>query len=233
MSSPGREMTLRQAALVAGAGLLLMAITTPFGETLIYSRLVVENDIAATARNIVAHRELFLLGVVGYLITFAADIVVTWALYLLFAPVNRSLSLLTAWFRLIYTAAALAAMLKLVTVLHLVTTAEYQIAFGADQLHAQVKLLLDSYRFEWSMSLVIFGAHLCLLGYLVFRSVYVPRAIGLVLVAAGLGWVISIWGPLVAPGASLEVVGVTVVGELIFMLWLLIRGRKLEHPALA
>jgi hypothetical protein len=233
VSNQDSGLTLRQAAIVAGAGLLLMVVTTPLGETLIYSRLVVENDIAATARNVATHRGQFLTGLVGYLITYVADIVVAWALYVLFVPVNRSLSLLTAWFRLIYTAAALAAMLKLVTVYRVATTPDYLTIFGAEQLHAQVKLLLDAYRYEWSMSLVVFGAHLCLLGTLAYRSVYVPRAIGIVLVAAGLGWIISCLGPYLAPGAHLELAGITVVGELIFMLWLLIRGSKLQHPAIA
>jgi hypothetical protein len=222
-------LRLSTAALVAGIGLLSM-VGTPLGGTLIYSRLV-EDDMVATAQNLVAHHGLFMVGVLGYLTTFAADIVVAWALYYLFAPVHRPLSLLTAWFRLVYAAAALAALLKLVTAYRLVAKPEYLSVFGAEQLHAQLKLLLDSYQYEWSMSLVIFAADLCLLGYLAYRSTYVPRWIGLVLVAAGLGWFVTCLGPYFAPGVNFQAVLITAAGELIFMLWLLIRGRKLEQPA--
>jgi Domain of unknown function (DUF4386) len=90
-------------------------------------------------------------------------------------PVNRSVSLLRAWFRLVYTVIALFGLLNLVTVYRLLSTPDYLTAFGSGQLHAQAMLLLNSYRYDWSMSLVIFGIHLGLLGYLIYRSGYVPK----------------------------------------------------------
>lgn len=223
-------MTLRQAALVAGLGLLTMAIAAPFAEFIVYKKLVIPGDIEETVRNILAKRGLFLAGLFAYLITFICDVLVAWALYVLLAPTNRSVSLLTAWFRLVYTAIALFAMLKLVTVFRLLHTPDYLTLFGSDQLHAQVRLLLDSFRYEWSMGLVFFGIHLGLLGSLVYRSGYIPRILGILLAIAGLGWLIYELNPYLFPNADLGFIMITFFGELIFMLWLLVRGWTLQEP---
>ena len=81
------------------------------------------------------------------------------------------------------------------------------------------------------MSLVIFGIHLVLLGCLIYRSGYIPRIIGILLVIDGLGWVIDSLQPYLYPNAHLGFLFITFFGELIFMLWLLIRGWKIPEPA--
>lgn len=187
-------------------------------------------NIEQTVQNISAHGGLFLAAIFGYLITFIEDVVIAWALYILFAPVNRSLSLLTAWFRLLYAAIVLVGWLNLVTVYRFLTTPDYLTAFGSAPLHAQVKLLLNSFRYDWSISLVIFGIHLVLLGYLIYRSAYIPKIIGILLVIDGLGWVIDSLRPYFYPNPPLRFLFVTFFGELIFMLWLSIRGWKIREP---
>jgi hypothetical protein len=222
-------LTLRQAALIAGFGYLLSPVTT--AEFSIMPKLVIPGNIEQTVQNISAHQGLFVVAILCYLITFIEDIVIAWALFYLLAPVNRSLSLLTAWFRLIYTAVVLVGWLNLVTVFRLLNTPDYLIAFGSQQLHAQVKLLLASFRYDWSMSLVIFGIHLILLGYLIYRSGYIPKIIGILLVIDGLGWVIDSLQAYLYPNARLGFLFITFFGELVFMLWLLIRGWKIKQPA--
>lgn len=188
---PDEGLTLRQAALTAGFGMLLMAACAPFAEFYVFPKLIVRGAVAQTLQNVAANRGLFLAGIFGYLINFACDVVITWGLYILFIPVNRALSLLAAWFRLVYTAIAVSALFKLVTVFHLATSPDYLRLFGPQELQAQVKLLLDSFRWEWSMSLMLFEVHLVLAGWLAFRSGYVPRIIGILLVIDGLGWLVD------------------------------------------
>ena len=221
-------LTLRQAALIAGFAYLLSPVTT--AEFSIMPKLVIPGNIEQTVQNIVAHHGLFVAAIFCYLITFIEDVVIAWALYVLLVPVNRSVSLLTAWFRLVYTAIALFGWLNLVTVFRLLNTPDYLTAFGSAQLHAQVLLLLRSFRYDWSMSLVIFGIHLVLLGYLIYRSGYIPRIIGILLVIDGLGWVIDSLQPYLYPNAHLGFLFITFFGELVFMLWLLIRGWKIQEP---
>ena len=224
-------MTLRQAALITGFGLLIMMIAAPFAEFFVYTKLVVTDDIDATVKNIQTSGGLFLAGILAYLIVFVFDVIVAWALYVLLAPVNRSVSLLTAWFRLVYTAVALFSMLKLVTVFRMLDSPEYLAVFGSDQLPAQVKLLLDSFRYEWGIGLILFGIHLVLVGYLVYRSAYIPKLLGILLVIAGLSWMIFEVGPFLLPDADLGFLLIPISGELIFMAWLLVRGWKIPEPS--
>jgi Domain of unknown function (DUF4386) len=221
-------VTLRQAALVAGFAYLLNPVS--YAEFSIYPKLVAAGNAAQTAQNISAHLGLFAAAILCYIVSFIGDVVIAWALYVLLAPVNRALSLLAAWFQLVYAAVALCSVFGLLDVYHLLSTPYYLTIFGAGQLHAQVWLLLHSFHYEWSMSLIIFGIHLVLVGYLVFRSGYIPWIFGIALSIAGLGWIIGGFGPYVLPNANLDFTFITAFGEVIFTLWLWIRGWKVKEP---
>jgi len=231
LTNRGDGLTLRQAALIAGFGYLLSPVS--YAEFAIYPKLVIPGNIDQTVQNLVGHQGLFLTAIFCYLITFLEDVVIAWALYVLLAPVNRSLSLLTAWFRLVFTAVVVVGWLNLVTVFRLLNTPDYMTLFGPQELHAQVRLLLSSFRYDWSMSLIIFGIHLILLGCLIYRSGYIPRIIGILLVIDGLGWEIDSLQPYLYPNAHLGFIFITFFGELVFMLWLLIRGWKIQEHAVA
>jgi hypothetical protein len=226
-------MTLRQAALVAAitsfAPLLLGGV--PFAEFYVFARLIVPGDTAETVRNVLADRGLFLTAVFAHLVTFVADVILAWALYVLLAPVHRALSLLAAWFRLVYTAVALGGLMHLVSAFRLLDDGAYAEAFGAEMLHAQVEVLIRSFRYEWSLSIVIFGIHVALLGVLVARSGYIPRILGVLLAIAGLGYVVNYLGPYLYPNLDLGFLFVTFFGELVFAVWLLVRGWRIPEPA--
>jgi hypothetical protein len=121
-------------------------------------------------------------------------------------------------------------LLNLVTAYRLLNTPDYVRIFGSGQLQAQVQLLLNSFRYDWSLGLVLFGIHLVLLGYLVYRSSYIPRIIGILLAINGLGWMIDSLRPYLFPTTHLGFVFITFFGELVFMFWLLIRGWKIQEP---
>ena len=220
---------MRQAALTAGIAYLLMPVT--FAEFYVFPKLIIPGNIEQTAQNITAHGRLFFVAILCNLITLLLDVVIAWALYILLVPVNRSLSLLTAWFRLIYTAVALVGVLNLVTVLRLLHTPAYLTAFGSQQLHAQVQLLLNSFRYDWSIGLLIFGIHLDLLGYLIYRSGYIPKILGLLLFIVGSSWIISTLRPYLYPNVHLGFISTLGFGELIFPLWLVIRGWKIPEQS--
>ena len=226
----GQGITLREAALIAGFGVLIMAFATPFAELFVYEKLVIPGNIEATMQNITGNMGLFLAGIFGYFITFVCDVLVAWALYILLIPVNRSLSLLTAWLRLVYTVIAFFSLAKLMTVFRMLSEQDYLAVLGTDQLHAQIHLLLNSFQYEWGMSLALFGIHLGLLGYLVYRSGYIPSILGSLLVIAGSGWVIHSLGPYIYPNVNFEFLTITFCGELVFTLWLLLRGWQIQEP---
>lgn len=219
-------LTLRQAALVAGIAYLLMPVA--FAEFYVFPKLIVHENIEQTVRNIASHQALFFVGILCHFITLILDIIIAWALYVLLAPVNRALSLLAAWLRLVYASFYLAGLHSLVTVLYLVQTPYNQMLFGDQQLHAQVQLLIGSFRN--SINLALFGLDLLLLGYLVYKSGYIPRILGAVLALVGLGWMLYVLVPYVYPDAPLGFVPLMGAGELLFPLWLVIRGWKIQDP---
>jgi len=232
MTSMGQRndgLTLRQAALVAGFSYLLSPVT--IAEFSLYPKLVIRGNIEQTAQNIAAHGKLFVAAILCYYITMILDIVTAWALYILLAPVNRSLSLLTAWFRVVYAAIALVAVFNLTTAYRLVHTPEYLPAFGTGPLHAQLLLLLNSYRYDWSFSLIVFGIHLALLGFLIYRSGYMPRILGALIFIDGFVWVINPLKAYLYPNAHIDFLFMISFVELLLPLWLVIRGWKLQEPS--
>jgi len=223
----GEWLTLLQAALIAGFTYLLMPVT--IAEFYINPKLLVAGNVEQTAQNIATHGRLFAAAILCYLVTLIFDVIIAWALYILLMPVSRSVSLLTAWFRLVYTLIALVGLLNLTTVYRLLHTPVYITAFGPGPLNAQVLLLLNSYRYDWSFSLIIFGIHLGLLGYLIYRSHYIPRIIGILLVLDGLVWIVNPLQPYLYPNAHLGFLFPISFVELILPLWLVIRGWKIQE----
>jgi len=229
MEAPrGDGLSLRQAALTVGFAYLLNPV--PYAEFGIYPKLVIPGQIAQTVANIGANHAQFMVMIFCYLVNFIEDIVIAWALYILLAPVNRSLSLLAALLRLMYTAIALGGMFNLVTVYRMVTTPEFVTNFGASQFNAQIDLLIHEFRYDYSFSIcVIFSLHLILIGYLIIRSRYIPWWLGAIIVVDGLGWIVSNLQPYFYPDANLGFIMITYFGELLLMLWLLIRGWSLTQ----
>jgi hypothetical protein len=158
-------------------------------------------------------------------------VVIAWTLYIFFKPVSTDLSLLTAWFRLVYATILGVALVNFFLVLQLVGRAQYQTLFVNDHLNAQVMVYLDAFKYGRLVGLVCFGIHLLLLGYLVCKPGYVPRILGILLVLAGVGYLIdTLANALLAnyedyqPVFLLIVAVPSAVGELAFALWLLLRG---------
>jgi small-conductance mechanosensitive channel len=125
------EISPRQAARIAGYGYLAIFVLAIFANFFVRERLIEPGDAAATASNIMGSEALFRLGLVSFLAVFVLDLVIAWALYVLFRHVSRDVSLLTAWFRLVYTTLLGVALIFLFLVLQLVSGAGYLTAFEA------------------------------------------------------------------------------------------------------
>jgi hypothetical protein len=225
------KTSLGRASFIAGIALLVSAVAAPLAEFFIYPALVVSGSAEETTKNIIAKAGLFRTGIFCYMLTFFCDIVLAWALYILLKPVNENLSLLTAWLRLIYTIMAVIALVNLVVVARLLITSNNSTILTPDQLYAQVKISLTEFRTGWSFSFVFFGIHLVLLGYLIIRSKYIPSILGILLIITGLGWFISNLRPVFFSQLSISSTIINIAGsfELIFMLWLLIKGARLKE----
>ncbi|HXB45573.1 MAG TPA: DUF4386 domain-containing protein [Puia sp.] len=224
--NPTSKLSLNAFGLIAGLGILLMS-SSPYAEFIVYGKLVDSGNAAITFKNITAHETLFISGILSYLFNFICDIVVAWALYGLLKPVNESLSLLTAWFQLVYAVISLVATVHLVTVLRLIHPADYMAVYSPEQQNSLVMQSLYAFRDEWSFGFFFFAFHLIMLGYLVFMSEYIPRIMGICLIIAGSGYLINTLQPFLYPKAKMDFITITYFGELIFMFWLLIKGWRI------
>ena len=176
------------------------------------------------AENIINNNHLFSVAIFLILLTLIADVVAAWALYVFLKPVNKSLSLLTAWFRLIYTAMYFIALYNLLKILSIAKSIEHLKHTGIGQINDDIFLYIKAFRVEGSFGLIIFGLYLILLGYLVYKASYVPKIFGAILILAGLSWVIDNLGTFLFPEIDTSFLFVFTMGELIFMLWLLFKG---------
>jgi hypothetical protein len=222
-------MTVRRAALVVMFSLTVTTVGIPIAEFVVWPSLIDSTSIEQTVSNIRANEGAFLFASFAYLAGFIGDVVVAWGLYYLLRPVSRSLAALAAGFRAVQAIIAIGAALNLFTAFRLLKS-ESLAALGIDHLHAQVLVLLSSFRYEWSLALVIFGIHLGLLGYLMIRSSYIPRLVGIALAIAGIGYIVYNLRPYLYPDAEIGFVFATYPGELVFVLWLAIWGWRVPDP---
>jgi hypothetical protein len=119
-------------------------------------------------------------------------------------------------------------LVNFVIALQFLSGADYLSAFSTDQLHAQAMLFLNAFDYGWNIGLAIFGFHLLVLGYLVFKlSGYMPKILGVLVIIAGLGYMIDSFGNLLSPTYDANIALFTFIGEVLLILWLLIKGARL------
>lgn len=223
---PTADISPRTVALIAGLGLLVMAVLAPFALFGVLQTLVVPADAGATVENIVASEGLFRIGIAAFLIVIMLDVLVAWALYVLLRPVDRTLALLTAWLRLVFAAVFGYALVNLLDVAQLIGAAG-QSALQGEQLQAQVMASIASFDNGWTgIALAIFGLHLFGLGVLLFRSSRFPKFLGVLVVIAGGGYLVDSCGMILVPDYTWTIGTFTFVGEALLILWLFWRAMK-------
>ncbi len=206
----------RSAALIAGTGLLAMAVIAAFANFAVIANLVVPGDPSATAANIAESAGLLRLAAAGFIIVAILDVIVAWGLYIVLRSVNPSLSLLGGWLRLAYAAVLAVAINSLLSALR---------AGPMDP--ALPAFFLESFDSLWQIGLIIFGVHLVVVGFLAWQSDFIHWLFGVLLIISGLGYIVDGFGTVLSPDYSLDLALYTFIGEVAFMFWLLIRGRKL------
>ena len=204
--------SIRKASTTAGVGLLVMSVLSAFGYIVAVKGLVAPGNVARTAKNIAGHEGLFRFGILSLYLVAILDVVVAWALYRVFKPASDTLSKLAAWLRVAYAAVFTVAISQLV---------------GALRLHTQALEHINTFTKIWDAGLVLFGLNLFVLAYLAYKSVYVPRLLGVLLGIAGFGYVFDTVVRALVRGSSSDVSAITGMGEFVFALWLVVRGRRI------
>ncbi|HMD80715.1 MAG TPA: DUF4386 domain-containing protein [Anaerolineales bacterium] len=205
----------RTAAIIAGTGLLLMAILSPIAYLNIFQNLVQFDNPALTAQNILHSMGAFRTVILLLFAVALLDVLVAWALYIVLMPANKNLSALAAWLRVIYGIIFIFAISKLYVALQVIT------ADGT-----QTMTLLKAFQSIWDQGLILFGFHLLVLGYLAFKSGYVPKWLGGLLLLAALGYIVDGFGKMLSPAYNLSIAQFTFIGEVFLIFWLLWMGIK-------
>jgi len=204
------------AALIAGISLLAMAVIAAYANFAIIMNLDVPGDPSTTAANLVESAGRARLAAAGFIIVGILDVIVAWGLYIVLRSVNPSLSLLGGWLRLAYAVILAVAINSLLNALH---------AGPMDP--ALAGFFLESFDSLWQIGLIVFGLHLCVVGYLAWQAEFIHWLFGLLLIIAGLGYIVDGFGTVLIPDYSLDLAMFTFMGEVALIFWLLIRGRKL------
>ena len=218
-------MTVQTYARIAGALFLLSFVAGGFGEAYVPSKLMVSGDATATAQNIKALDSLFRMGFAGYLVEAVCDIALSLILYVLLRPVRKDLALLAAFFGLVGTAVFAAAELFYLAPSPILGGAGYLKTFSPDQLNTMALLSLKLYGYGGAMFTVFYGVAWVLRGYLIFRSGYLPKFLGVLMTLGGLAFItrnfLLVLAPAYAPGSLLLLM---LPGGLSLTAWFLVKG---------
>ncbi len=210
-----RNWSPATASLVSGLGLLVMVVLMTVGYFGGIIPLITPGDAAGTAEKISESGAVYQAGVCCVFAVILLDVLVAVAWYALFKNVNRRVSAAAAWMRVSFAAAFAVAAGQLAYAYTLLDSPE-------QALHA-----IESFRTIWLISLGLFGLYLILIGYLEFRSIFVPAVFGVLLVISGAGYVVDALGVAFVDGFT-PVYGLfAIIGETSGIFWLLIKGRKL------
>jgi hypothetical protein len=219
----------KKTARIAGLLYLVNGITGFFGIVYVPAKLIVAGNAAATANNILASEGLFRLGIVSELICAAEYVFLLWVLYRLLSGVNKTHATLMVILGLVFIPIMCVNVLNEIAALMLVRGSDFLSVLDKHQQEAMAMLFLDLHRYGYIVG-SIFGLWLFPFGVLVFRSRFLPRILGVLLIAAGFGYLADTFTPLLLPSYAnlvgrLASIPLT-LGEPAIILWLLIRGAK-------
>jgi hypothetical protein len=229
-------------ARTAGLLYLIVVVTAIFSELYVPSQIIVRGDALATANNILASEWLFRLGIATGLIASTVFLLVPFVLYKLLQQVDRNLAVLMLVFAVASVPISFINKAHNLDVLWLLGGADYLQAFTTEQLHAQVMLSLKASANGYLVAELFWGLWLFPFGYLVFKSGFLPRVLGILLMIGCFGYLTEVIGRILFPegyadaAISSFIIIPSALGEFGICLWLLIMGARVptngvsRHP---
>jgi hypothetical protein len=215
---------------IAGILYLLVIVGGAFATGYVPAALVVSGNAVATAHNIVAHEELYRLSLAVHIFILLCNIPLAVIFYDLFKRVNRRVAMLVAFFLLVGTAIEAATLLSQFEPLILLGNGHYLSVVAAAQLQAEAYTSLELQAIGFNICLVFFGCYCLSIGYLIFRSTFLPRLLGVLLVIGGLCYLMYSFASFIAPAFASGLVPYiqlpSGIAEVSLTLWLLIAGLK-------
>jgi hypothetical protein len=226
------EASPRVLSRIGGTLYLIIIVLGLFGEAFVRNRIIVSGDATATAANIRLLESLWRFGVAAEFVLLISAVTLALILFVLLRPVSRDLALLAVFFNLVSLAVEAVAALNLAAALFPLGNAGYLTAFQQEQLYAMASLSIKAHGYGFGVALIFFGCECLILGYLIFRSGYLPKAVGVLMQIAGLCYLTNSFALLLAPTIANRLFPAVLVpafvGEASLCLWLLVKGVNAE-----
>ena len=221
--------SIQRNARIAGILYLSLIPFSIFSMIFVPSQLLVAGNGTATASNIMASESLFRQSIISALTVQVINIFLVLALYRLLRPVNKTMAVLMVVFSLVAVPIAMLNELNHFAVLLLSTGAVNMVGFSAEQLQALIPLFLDLHEYGLSIAGIFWGLWLFPMGYLIYRSGYLPKFLGVLLMIGCFGYLVDSLAIFLLPGSQVNIATFTFWGEVLFPLWLLIKGVDIEQ----
>lgn len=221
--------SINKTARIAGALYLLLLPLGILGLIYLQAAIIVEGDVATTASNVLASGMLFRFSILASLLIPIVNICVVLTLYKILNPVNKNIALLMVMLILLGAPIAILSEANRLAVLSLLNNTSYLVTFTIEQVQTLAFFLLELHRYGMNVASIFWGLWLLPLGYLVFKSNFLPKIIGILLIIGGLGYLVDFFIVVLLPDIHVTVSQFTFIGELLLPLWLLIKGVNVEQ----
>jgi hypothetical protein len=220
--------SINKLARAAGFLYLITIITGGFAEAFVREGLTVPGDAVATAHNILASEQMYRFGFVADLVCLISGTILSLIFYVLFKPVNRRLSLLALIFSIVAGAVMAVNLLNQLAPLLLLHKPVYLKAFTIEQLQTLSLFFLNLQEQGYGISLLLFAFYFPLIGYLVYKSDFLPRILGIIYTLAGVGYLMNSLSMFLFPHLSSYLFPYVLlpafIGESSMCIWLLVKG---------
>jgi uncharacterized protein DUF4386 len=226
------NISINKIARIGGLLYLVIIAAGTYSELFVRSNLIVSGDAARTATNIISSQLLWRTGIAADLLMHICDIPLMLIIYILLKPVSKNLALMALLFNLVQTAVLVINKLNLAVALFPLSSAGYLNSFNPQQLYTLTYLSIKSHAYGFGFGLIFFGFTCIVEGYLIFKSAYLPKAIGVLMQIAGVCYLINNFTLIIAPEISDKLFPVLMapsfIAELSLCLWLIFKGVRLS-----
>ena len=224
------KMSPKRLARTAGVFYLITIVAAIVAQGVIAQRIVSSTDAAVTARNIVAHADMFRFGYTMYMIEMVAQTIMTMLFYELLKPVSKTWSLVGAVIGVVGCGIKALSRVFFVAPAIVVEGSPYLNTFSTDQLHSLAQLFYEINEMGAAIAVVFFGFSTVITGWLIVRSTYLPAFLGWIAVVGGIGWLSFLWPPL-GYRLNMYIAAIGLLGSVATIVWLIVFGVKEDRWA--
>jgi hypothetical protein len=234
MINTSKKISPKSYAKIAGLLYLIIAVAGGFSIGYMPSELFVPNDAEATAQNIVNNQALFQLGIAGDILVTLLEVVLTVILYKLFKSVNQTVALVATFSRMGMSIIMGMNLINYLIPSLILSDPSYLGSFGIEQQQSLALLFLGAHKYGEYAWQLFFGLHMVALGYLIIKSNYYPKLLGILMMLGSIGYSGDSIMRFMSLDSNVVSVSITaflvlgVIGELLFTFWLLIKGIDIE-----